>query len=119
MRSISYGGESFTTSDDAADALLEFAAAAAMNDFAGVVHVPALDEQGERITADLVIGPASELFVIPAHSGFAEPDTTAEVADLRAKIVELGLSRHSGRGVPFAESETDTSPISIDLPELG
>jgi hypothetical protein len=118
MRTISYGGESFTTSDDAADALLEFAAAAALNDFAGVIHLPAIDDQGETITADLVIGPSSELLVVPSHSGFAEPDTRAEVASLRARTADLGLSRHSSRGRPFAASEADTSDYQSDLPSL-
>ncbi len=119
MRTISYGGESFTTSDDAADALLEFAAAAAMNDFAGVIHLPAIDDDGSMITADLVIGPSSELLVVPARSDYAEPDTRAEVALLRAKTADLGLSRHSSRGAPLAPSDADTSDYQADLPDLG
>lgn len=119
MRTISYGGESFTTSDDAADALLEFAAAAAMNDFAGVIHMPAVNEDGSAMTADLVIGPASELLVVPARAGYAELDTRAEVASLRAKTAELGLSRHSSRGAPLAASDADTSDFQSDLPDLG
>ncbi|MCU1422367.1 MAG: hypothetical protein JWN36_2018 [Microbacteriaceae bacterium] len=119
MRTISYGGESFTTSDDAADALLEFAAAAAMNDFAGVIHLPAIDADGATITADLVIGPSSELLVVPAHSGYDEPDTRVEVAALRARTVDLGLSRHSSRGVPLAAADADTTDYQSDLPDLG
>lgn len=83
MRTVSYGGESFITSDEAAAALLDFTAAAALSDFAAVVHVPAIDGTGARITADLVIGPSSEVFVLPATSKFDEPDTRAAVAELR------------------------------------
>ncbi|MES2172169.1 MAG: hypothetical protein V4479_15830 [Actinomycetota bacterium] len=94
MRTVSYGGESFVTSDAAAAALLDFAAAAALSDFAAVVHVPAVDSTGAPITADLVIGPASEVFVTPVTSAFDEPDTVDAVADLKRQTSELAVSRH-------------------------
>ncbi len=107
MRTVSYGGESFTTSDEAAAALLDFAAAAALNDFAAVVHVPALDETGDVMTADLVIGPASELFVTPSKSGFEDLDTTDAVADLRQRTNALGASRHVSVGGSVSHVEDD------------
>ena len=98
MRTVSYGGESFITSDDGADALLGFAAAAALNEFADVIHMPAIDENGEPIIADLVIGPSSELLVVPSDSPFDEPDTTEIAASLRRKTAQLGSPRVSFGG---------------------
>jgi hypothetical protein len=107
MRIISYGGESFTTSDAAAEALLDFAAAAAQSEAADVVHIPAVAPNGDAITADLVIGPASELLVVPADVDFAEPDTTEAVRELRAKIRELVGSRRLSYGSALPVSDGD------------
>ncbi|MBK4347158.1 hypothetical protein [Lacisediminihabitans changchengi] len=98
MKTISYGGESFTTSDAAAEALLDFAAAAAHSEAADVVHIPAVAANGDLITADLVIGPASELLVVPVDVAFPEPDSTAAVLELRAKIRDLMSSRRISYG---------------------
>ncbi len=101
------------TSDEAAEALLDFTAAAAISDFAAVVHLPAIDELGETITADLVIGPASEVIVTPCRSEFGEPDTTSAVADLRERISALGDSRHMiARPVAYLEDDSNY----LDLP---
>lgn len=107
MRTVSYGGDTFTTSDEAAAALLDFTAAAALNDFAAVVHVPAVDESGDVITADLVIGPSSEIFAIPSKSPFAEPDTADAVEDLRRRTSVLGSSRRVSTARPFQRSDGD------------
>jgi hypothetical protein len=115
MRTVSYGGESFVTSDEAAAALLDFAAAAALSDFAAVVHVPALDESGATIMTDLVIGPSSELFVTPTTSDFSAPDTADAVADLKRQTTELGVSRHISTAAPIAEADVvadDWEPLA-------
>lgn len=93
MKTVAYGGESFTTSDDAAEALLGFAAAAALHEFAAVIHVPALSEGGGLFVVDLVIGPSSEMMVVPADSEFAEPDTVEASAELRRMTARLGSAR--------------------------
>jgi len=109
MRTISYGGESFTTSDAAAEALLDFAAAAAQSESADVVHVPAVAPNGELIIADLVIGPASELLVVPADVAFAEPDTAAAVQVLREKTRVLVDSRRPsyGSALPVSDGSSE------------
>lgn len=113
MRTVSYGGTSFNTSDEAASALLEFAAAAALNEFAAVVHVPAVDEEGEAMIADLVIGPASEIFVTQSKSTFDEPDTVETVAMLKERTSELGASRHISTGAPVTHVEDDSNYLEL------
>ncbi len=114
MRTVSYGGESFITSDDGADALLGFAAAAARNEFADVIHMSALGEDGEPIIADLVIGPSSELLVVPSDSRFDEPDTTEIAATLRRKTAQLGPPRVSFGG-PIDSARLDDGTDLTDV----
>ncbi|MET4781211.1 hypothetical protein [Glaciihabitans sp. UYNi722] len=109
MKKVAYGGVSFITTDEAADALLQFAAAAALNDFAEVVHLPAVDEDGRGIIADLVIGPASELLVTPSDSTAPSPDTIEAVNKLHARTVALGASKRVSIGLPIEDTEVDTS----------
>lgn len=101
MRSVSYGGESFTTSDDAAQALLEFAAVAAMNDIAEVVEVPSIRADGSITVARLVIGPASELITFEVDSPYDEPDTAEAAKRLRDRAAGFGIPRRFSRGGAF------------------
>ena len=108
MKKVSYGGVSFITSDEAAEALLKFAAAAALNDFAEVVHVPVVDESGHAIVADLVIGPASELLVTPSDSAYDPPDTAVAVETLQKRVISLGASKRVSIGLPVRNGEIDS-----------
>ncbi|WP_394768956.1 hypothetical protein [Lacisediminihabitans sp.] len=114
MKIVSYGGESFITSDDAAEALLLFAAAAAINNIAEVIEVPSLRDDGRLITVSLVIGPASELIAFDVDSDFDEPDTSDSVRLLRERAATLGASSHVLHASPF-ESADSTSEYSDDV----
>ncbi len=96
------------SSDEAAAALLDFAAAAALSDFAAVIHLPAVDDDGNPMTADLVIGPASELFVTPVMSAFDDPNTLDAVADLKRQTDELVVSRTVSTAAPVAHVDDDS-----------
>ncbi len=93
--------------------MLDFAAAAALNDFAAVVHVPAVGDDGIAIMTDLVIGPSSEIFVTPSKSTFDEPDTDVAVADLRERTRVLGASRHISTGAPVTHVEDDSNYLEF------
>ena len=105
MKRVAYGGESFITGNDAADALLEFATSAAMNNVAEVVRMPSVRPDGVVIVIELVIGPSSELITSPVESEFPEPDTAAEARSLRSRISALRSSsiRVQGGPIPGAE----------------
>lgn len=109
MKRVAYGGESFFTSDEAAGALLAFAAAAAMSNVAEVVPIPSIGDDGEVIMVELVIGPSSELITSPVESNFPEPDVRATVAALRARTRELGASSSHAQGAPLADQNLDLS----------
>jgi hypothetical protein len=111
MKRVVYGGESFITSDDAAEALLAFAAAAAMSEVAEVVPVPAVRDDGAVVIVELVIGPSSELITYPLDSPFAEPDTRLSSAALRAHASELISSNPHATGGPIPGQDLDSSNL--------
>lgn len=100
MKRVSYGGESFLTTDAVADALLRLVAAFGDGHSAEVLEIPAVKSDGKTMIVQLVVGPMSELISVPDETPLKEPDTTAVVRQLRerAKV----LSAH--RPVTFAET---------------
>lgn len=92
MKHILYDGASILTSDDAADAVIEYAAALAGGDRADTVAVPAVAADGTMTTTKILIGPASEVVVEEADDDELEPDHTEFVARLRAAARTFGHS---------------------------
>ena len=95
MQQITYAGGSFVTSDEVADALVDYAAALANADRAAGIDVPAngLPSGGESLK--MLIGPASQLMALPVESDEPEPDGYEFVRDVRERIADLrrGWSR--------------------------
>lgn len=113
MRKVSYGGESFVTSDEAADALLDFAAAAALDEFAAVVQIPALSETGGTSTVKLILGPSSELLTSSITSS-EEIDTRDAVAFLTEQAARMRATHAVVKG---AATRTDESSADfLDYP---
>ncbi|MDQ1597367.1 MAG: hypothetical protein QOI70_791 [Microbacteriaceae bacterium] len=118
MKRVAYGGESFITSDEAAEALLAFAAAAAMSDVAEVVPVPSVRDDGAVVVVELVIGPSSELITSPVDSRFPEPDTRSSTAALRARASELISSNPHATGGAIHGQDLDSSDRDLDSSDL-
>lgn len=90
MRRVSYAGETFITSDEVADAVLEYAAALSNADRAATLEVPTIGEGGPT-TVKLLIGPASQVVSEPVAgeavtSEGAELDARTFLADVREAI---------------------------------
>lgn len=116
MKRVSYGGESFITSDDAAVALLDFAASAAMSSVGEVVTLPSVLADGRVVSVSLVIGPSSELMTTPIETVHAEPDTREAVAALRARASELGASNAHAHGSAIVGTHLNSSdPATGDI----
>lgn len=115
MKTIIYGGESFQTSDEAADALLRFAARLATTDRAEVVAVPSIDAQGHATIIELVIGPASELMSVMSESPYDAPDGSALIADLRLRGVAAGAP---GNTAVASSHGTENDLTDADYDEL-
>jgi hypothetical protein len=76
MRKIIYAGGAFYTGDALAKALLQYAAALALNHSAAVVDLPVRTLHGGRGTQSLVLGPASQVM-----SETTEFDDLDEITD--------------------------------------
>jgi hypothetical protein len=100
MKRILYAGGDLLTTDEVADALMEYASVLAIIGSADLVDVPALDRGGEQRTARLLVGPASQILSI---------DTDDEDRDLGAADA-LGVLRGRAR---------DRLPTAVDVVTVG
>jgi hypothetical protein len=84
MKNIRYDSSVILTSDDVADAVIEYAAALSGGDRADTVEVPAVAADGTMTTTKILIGPASELVVEDADENELEADHSEFVERLRS-----------------------------------
>lgn len=89
MRQVVYAGGSFVTSDEVADAVLQYAAALANAGRAATINVPAVDEFGDPSDVHLLVGPSSQLMAEIITRDGAGPDGEAFVGIVAARTSEL------------------------------
>ena len=106
MKTVRYGLESFTTSDEIADALLMFAADLRGSDSGQLLNVPVLDERGESGTISIVVAHGIPMISRPSVSEFPDPDA-AEIIDRMRRLA----SRH-GPLRPNADAARDAGTHS-------
>jgi hypothetical protein len=92
MRILSYSGESVLTTDGVGQAVVDYARALIADNSTDVVDIPVLVHD-EELTATIVIGPASQLFVVPSRDRNVVLRDEMPIARLRAKIAALGPHR--------------------------
>jgi len=92
MKHIHYDSSTILTSDDVADAVIEYAAALSGGDRADTVAVPAIAPDGTTTTTKILIGPSSELVVEDAEEDELEVENAEFVARLRAAAATFGHS---------------------------
>lgn len=85
MQRVYYAGAEFLMSDAGAVALLDFAALIAGASQSQRIAVPVVGEDGEPALIQAIIGPASQLVMIPAPSSVPDPDAGAFIADLDSR----------------------------------
>lgn len=101
MRILSYSGESVLTTDGVGEAVVDYARALIAENSTDVVDIPVIFDD-EELTASLVIGPASQLMVVPAHDHEVALRDEMTIARLRAKTRALG---------PRQVVPTDAQPV--------
>lgn len=102
MRIVSYSGESVLTTDRVGEAVVDYARALIAENSTDVVDIPVLVDD-EELTASMVIGPASQLIVVPAHDHEVPLRDEMTIARLRAKIAALGPHRVIPTDAPPAD----------------
>lgn len=108
MQRLHYTGDTILMADDTAAALLEYASALAEGNTSDIVTVPAVDEAGAETTAELLIGPASQLYTMPATEVEEVPGDPAVIAELRLRAAKLRPSRPVTEELSsFADADAD------------
>ena len=110
MKHIQYDGSTILTSDDIADAVIEYAAALAGGDRADTVAIPAVAQDGTMTTTKILIGPSSEIVIEDADEDELEVENGEFVARLRAAAKTFGHSEPI-----HADTRSDLTPGHEDV----
>lgn len=96
MKHIVYGLTAVLTTDEAADAVLDYAAALAHAGLADTVAVPTVDPFGTVTTTSFLLAPALGILVEDAADDPIAPDTTGFVEEItwRARAVRATPPKH-------------------------
>lgn len=112
MERIHYAGDSVLTGTDIARALLDYAHALALADRSDTVDIPVRREDGTVGTANMLIGPASQL-ISESGSVDEEADEAGElldaevVADMRRRTARLRNPRPMTDDEPRGRDDLD------------
>jgi hypothetical protein len=91
VQRIWYANSWFSTDDEVADALMEYASVLAVLRSSDVVVLPALDTEGTRRQVRMIVGPASQILAM---------DSDDEAVDLNSQPTVEDLQRRSRQKLP-------------------
>lgn len=113
MRCVTYAGETVTTTDDVAEALVQLTASIAADGQAEAVSIPIVTDDGETEQAELVIGVGNDVLSAPAAWEREEPDFGWAAEQLRQH-------RRYPQSTAVAHEQTtdDTNPDAFWDPDL-
>jgi hypothetical protein len=101
MKTIHYAGGEVLTSDDVADAVVDYAAALAKAGSSAELTIPVLLSDGSTSEASMLLGPASQLVAQPEPGTDVDLDDKALLIDVRDKAAALGPSRAEPTDAPM------------------
>jgi len=101
MKRIFYSSGSVVTGDRIAEAIIHYAEVLALRDTSDTIDVPIALGSGRIGRAQLLIGPASELAVVPEETDVDDPDDAETLAELEHRIQLHGTTR------PQASADSD------------
>ena len=109
MLELHYTGDRILMADAVGEAVMRYASALAEAQTSDVVVVPIVNDNGEASTAELLIGPASQLYSTPAPDADeveADPEVIADL-DQRARRLQPSLAQPVDRADSSAYFDTD------------
>jgi hypothetical protein len=89
MRIVSYLGESVVTTNGVGEAVVDYARALIAENSVDLVDIPVVFDNQQSM-ASMVLGPASQLIVVPSHDPDVNLGDELTIARLRAKTAALG-----------------------------
>lgn len=110
MKRVQYVDGSFLTADAVADGLLTLVATLGQRGAADVVHVPTVDDSGQIITQDLVVGPSSQIRSEPELSQFPDPDAAVTLEHFDEITRCSGIEIARPEPAPATSSPTEFWP---------
>jgi hypothetical protein len=93
MKRIFYSSGSVVTGDRIAEAVIRYAEVLALRDASDTVDVPIALGSGRVDRAQLLIGPSSDLAVVPEESDMEDPEDAETLAELERQILLHGDTR--------------------------
>jgi hypothetical protein len=115
MKHITYAEKSILVGDEAADVLLEYAAALTTAGRGDKVDIAAHSADGDEIIASLVLGDGVSVMAETTTSTAPEPDNARAVSYMREQMAELSATR---RAVPMDRRDTGFENIEDEF-QLG
>ncbi|HEX5859327.1 MAG TPA: hypothetical protein VFY91_14580 [Microbacterium sp.] len=109
MLELHYTGDRILMADAVGEAVMRYASALADAQTSDVIVVPIVREDGEASTAELLIGPASQLYSTPAPDADDLEADAALIADLdqRTRRLQPSLAQPVDRADTSAYFDTD------------
>lgn len=111
MERVAYAGEQFLTGSAISHALISYAQALAAVGEAGAVTIPIVGDNGDPGSAEVLVGPASQLVATHVPTDLPEPTDPALVETLRRKTAEL-TARTSSVAGPYVEEHPVEEPYT-------
>jgi hypothetical protein len=105
---MSYAGGTFVTSDEVADALVQFVATVPRNRRNQVLVVPGFGSDGTPTPVTLVLGPASQVMSQHEDVSYAEPETQG-VAD------QIGVQARSHENTARVDGSNGKASLDYDV----
>jgi hypothetical protein len=119
MKRIYYASGSVLTGDRMADTVVSYAAALASRELSDTVDIPIALPDGEVARAQLLIGPASQLVVVPEPDALNGPEDDATIAELSKRRLQLSSPHPQAIDEPlspyYAEGNDYTDAIDDGL----
>jgi hypothetical protein len=100
VQRINYAAGSVVTGDRLAHAVVAYASALARNNASDLVSFPVLLDSGEIVHAEVLIGPASQVLVVPERSDHEEILDDDLAAELDTKTHALSTPRPGFESFP-------------------
>lgn len=105
MKRIFYASGSLVTGDRMADAIVHYAEALAMRDTSDTIDVPIALRSGAIGRAQLLIGPASQLVVVPEEGAIDREEDEATIQELMHRSALLASPRPQASDVGDAGTD--------------
>ncbi len=116
MKYVIYGDNRVMTGDAIAEAVLDYAAALGENGTTDIVEIPTADEHGFGVTAEMLLGPASQVMTEPAPEDELEPEDEALVNELRRRTEAVGGARFVDPASSHSD-DPDAKRLRTDPPQ--